>query len=339
MERDTLLDSLTTAVVFLDVALRVRRLNNAAENLLGVSRRQACGAGIEQFVFDLELLGLMRQTVRQGVGFTDRERTIRVQRGARVVDCILTPRYRGTEVGGVTLELHDIDRYVRISREEALWAQQQAAHALLRSMAHEVKNPLGGLRGAAQLSPSDVRSGGRDGHSLCNAHQAMERVRALLTVEAAGRVQVVTDYDPSIPDAPADLDQLIQALLNLGRNALEALQGQPEGRIVLRTGVSRHFTIGNRRHRLVLRLEVEDNGPGIPAALKDNIFLPLITSKPEGSGLGLPIAQSLAAQHGGLIECDSAPGRTVFTLFLPVNGGSPAVENPPNPSTHQEETP
>jgi two-component system nitrogen regulation sensor histidine kinase GlnL len=210
-------------------------------------------------------------------------------------------------------------------------------------LAHEIKNPLGGLRGAAQLLERELPDPNLREYTriiideadrlqtlmnrmigpnrmltrgLVNIHNVLEHVRGLMQAEFPNGPRVSRDYDPSIPDLTADQDHLIQAFLNLARNACAA--AGIAGFIELRTRVLRQFTIGNQRHRLVLRVEVLDNGPGIPEELKDHIFFPMVSGQKGGTGLGLPIAQELISQHGGLIECESRPGETRFFVYLPL---------------------
>lgn len=222
-------------------------------------------------------------------------------------------------------------------------AQQNAARMLLRGLAHEIKNPLGGLRGAAQLLdqelPDDelreytriiieesdrlqslvdrMLAPNKPPHkSLINIHRVLERVRQLVQVEAPVGVKLNRDYDPSMPALYGDGDQLIQAILNIVRNAAQALGDK--GKITIRTRIHRQVTIGLNRHPLVAKIDVVDDGPGIKAELLNQIFYPMVTGRAEGTGLGLSIAQSLISQHGGLVECESKPGETIFSIFLPL---------------------
>jgi two-component system nitrogen regulation sensor histidine kinase GlnL len=152
-----------------------------------------------------------------------------------------------------------------------------------------------------------------------NIHQVMDHVRSLVLAEVPAGIHLERDYDPSIPEFPADAEQLTQAVLNITRNAVQALN--QEGAIEFRTRIERQFTIGQKRHRLVVRVEIEDSGPGIPEELREHIFYPMVTSKPNGTGLGLSIAQDIVAQHGGVIECSSLPGKTIFRIYLPLENG------------------
>lgn len=227
-------------------------------------------------------------------------------------------------------------------------ASHQAMRKLVRGVAHEIKNPLGGIRGAAQLLErelpdaelkeytrviieeadrlrvlADRMLGPRRLPTLrtVNPHECVERVVRLLEAEADGRVSIVRDYDPSLPDIEADPDQLIQAMLNIGGNGLQALLENPSKHppvLLFKTRPMRQFTIGAKRHRLVLRIDIQDNGPGIPAELKQSIFYPMVSGRAAGNGLGLSIAQDIIHQYNGLIECDSYPGRTLFSIYLPL---------------------
>jgi two-component system nitrogen regulation sensor histidine kinase GlnL len=336
-----ILEQLTTAVMLLDGGLVVQYLNPAAENLLHLSARQALGTALGRLVpGSASLQPAIDLAVSRGATYTEREHRLAVAGDHLItVDCSITP-LAGERI---LLEFDRLDRHLRISRENHLIAQNRAIRELIRGLAHEIKNPLGGLRGAAQLLQSELSDpeqreyteviiseadrlralvngllgpDSRPPRTPTNLHEVVERVRHLAQAEAPAGVEIVRDYDPSIPPLPAARDQLIQALLNLVRNALQAVG--TDGRITLRTRTHRRFTIGEVQHRLVARIDVVDNGPGIPPELIDQIFYPMVTSRPEGSGIGLPIAQTLVNQHGGLIECASRPGHTVFTVWLPL---------------------
>lgn len=336
-----ILDHLTRAVVLMDGDCRVERMNAAAESLLQASSRQALGESLFKLFPGLGVLEeAIAHALLDGASYTEREMRVLLN-GERTVtvDCAITP----LPGNYLLLEFEQIDRHLRISRENRLIAQNQAIRELIRGLAHEIKNPLGGLRGAAQLLEGELDSvelkeytgiiiseadrlrtlvngllgpESRIEKQPTNLHEVVERVRHLAVAEAPPGVEIVRDYDPSIPDLPAAGDQLIQALLNLVRNALQALGD--EGKITLQTRSQRRFTIGDKQHRLVARIDIIDNGPGIPPALQDQIFYPMVTGRAEGTGIGLPIAQNLVNQHGGLIECSSEPGCTVFTVWLPL---------------------
>jgi two-component system nitrogen regulation sensor histidine kinase GlnL len=244
----------------------------------------------------------------------------------------------------VVIELASTERHQRIQAEENKLVQNQISSALMRGLAHEVKNPLGGIRGAAQLLERELstpeqreftqiiihevdrllklgdRMLGPRGQLTAaefNIHEVLEHVRQVVAIEAPPSVAIHRDYDPSLPEVFADRDLLVQALLNLVRNAVQAVR-ERGGNVTLRSRAQRKFTIGTVLHRLVLRLEVIDDGPGVPAEIADSIFFPMVSGRDEGSGLGLPIAQSLINRHGGLIDFASVPGNTVFTVWLPI---------------------
>lgn len=346
---DRILEGLSTAVLVLDGDLRLDYLNPAAEMLLAVSARQAVGHRLDVVVPGAEELARrLEQALRGEQPYTERELHLHTPAGQDItVDCTVTPLIdpRDGQLGGsqVLAELVQVDRHRRIAREESLLEQHQAARQLVRGLAHEIKNPLGGLRGAAQLLERELDDADLKEYTRiiigeadrlrslvnrmlgpnqlpqrrrCNIHQIVEHVRNLVEAEGNPGLVLVRDYDPSIPDFQADPEQLIQAVLNIVRNAVQALSGA--GRIVLRTRTQRQVTIGPSRHKLVVRLDIIDNGPGVPPELQETLFYPMVTGHADGAGLGLSIAQSLVQRHGGIIECSSRPGHTEFTLLLPL---------------------
>ena len=260
----------------------------------------------------------------------------------RIVDCRVSP----INCGGAALlvEMTDVTRRNQIFRENALLIQHGAGRQMVRQLAHEIKNPLGGIRGAAQLlarqlvdaeqreytdvviSETDrlaalvdtlLGPGGPPNKKPVNVHELLEYVVRIVEKEDAKTLHIHRDYDPGLPLIDLDRDQMVQAILNLMRNAAIALDGQ--GSITLRSRAAMNFTIGDIRHRVVASIDIEDDGPGIPIELQDSIFYPLVTSRPDGTGLGLPAAQELVSRHGGLIEFQSRPGRTVFSMRIPLD--------------------
>lgn len=343
-----IVENLATAVLLFDPGLRLLAANPAAESLLAASLKKVVGLGAEAlFPGSDRWVSLLRLAAQERRPTTERElELLRAGGEPLAVDCTATPVLEGLELSGLLVELAAVDRQRRIARDELILAQHQTVHSLLRGLAHEIRNPLGGLRGAAQLlerelgDPSlreytHVIIGEADRlqnlldrvlgprtvpqRRPVNIHQVAERVCTLVKAEAPSGVKVSCDYDPSIPDVFADPDMLIQAMLNVARNAVQALGH--EGRIRIRTRVQRHVTIGQRFHRLAARLEVIDDGPGIPPELVDRVFYPMVSGRPDGTGLGLSIAQSLIQQHGGLIHCSSRPGETVMTILIPLEDG------------------
>ncbi len=346
-----LIDNQSTAVLLLDAELNVEYMNNAAQDALSISISRIRGQHIrnvcrecDTFVKELEL------AMRDGHVYTKREASISLlQNGAVTADYTVTPI--GDKEEHLLIELFPRDRWLRISREESLIWQHEASRSLIRGMAHEIKNPLGGIRGAAQLLGRELQDKGLEDYTRIiiqeadrlrnlvdqmlgpntapqtapiNIHEVLERVASLITSEAGDTIRLTRDYDPSIPDIDANKEQLIQAFLNIARNAMQALQSEasPEHpQITMATRTVRQITLGSRFHKMACRIDVIDNGPGIPPELRDTIFYPMITSRAEGTGLGLTIAQQIVNQHGGLIEYESQPGQTRFIFFIPLNNG------------------
>lgn len=350
-----ILDNLKTAVVLLGPDLSVEYVNPAAENLLETSGTRVVGSPVTALFGERDdTAAELRDAVRSGNAYTKREVSLTLPSGAPVtVDYAVTPLVDESagpsDTLALALELQPLDRLLRISRDEGILSTQESTQALMRGLAHEIKNPLGGLRGAAQLLARELpHSGLKDYTNIIieeadrlrdlvdqllgpnklperrtlNIHEVTERVRQLLEVEAGHKIRFERDYDPSIPDLMGDRQQLIQAMLNVGRNAVEALLEAvppvPRATITFRTRAMRQFTIGTHRHRLVVRIDVVDNGPGIAEAVRSTLFFPMVSGRAEGTGLGLSIAQSIMNRHHGLIECSSQPGNTIFSLYLPL---------------------
>ena len=259
----------------------------------------------------------------------------------RIVDCRVSPI--DFDTAALLIEMTDVTRRSKISRENALLIQHGAGRQMIRQLAHEIKNPLGGIRGAAQLlakqlshdelteytdvviSETDrlaglvdtlLGPGGPPNKQPVNVHELLEYVVRIIEAEGQRSIVFKRDYDPGLPMINLDRDQVVQALLNLVRNAVAALDGQ--GAITLRSRAVTNFTIGDTRHSVIASIEIADDGPGIPFDMQDSVFYPLVTSRPEGTGLGLPAAQELLSRHGGLIEFESRPGRTVFFVRIPL---------------------
>jgi two-component system nitrogen regulation sensor histidine kinase GlnL len=340
-----MLDGLATSVVWLDANGAVLHLNEPAEDLFGTSRNQTAGRPVSDLLRgNVELDGVIGRARLAGAPYSRRELPFESGSSAsiRIVDVTVTPFDAPGRPGGVIVELADVTQHQRILRENALLTQLGGSRAMVRQLAHEIKNPLGGLRGAAQLLERQLKDpalheyttviiaeadrlaalvdallgpGQPPRKEWVNIHELVQHVGHLLAAEAPTGVVVERDYDPSLPRMRLDRNQIIQALLNLGRNSIQAVGDR--GRIVLRTRALTNASIGSRRYRVVACIQVEDDGPGVPAELKDTVFYPLVTGRQGGSGLGLAVAQDLIGRHDGLIEFDSRPGRTVFTLLLP----------------------
>ena len=345
-----MLDALSTGLMVLDSQLRVLYANVGAQDLLGLSLRQARNLPVgELFAGAQALIELLRRALAESKICAGHEftlipiSTLPAGHAPVVVDITVTPlegRATGTQL---LLELVDARARQRIARESELLSRVDGNRLMVRQLAHEIKNPLGGLRGAAQLLERELPAAslkeyttviineadrlcslvdamlgpaGPPRKQLLSVHEICEHVYQLLRSEAPARVSIERDYDPSVPDGRFDRNEIIQALLNIARNALQALAGS--GRVVLRTRALSHLNIGPARHRLVACLQVEDNGPGVPVDLHQTLFFPLVTARTEGTGLGLSVAQDMVARHGGVIEFESRPGLTVFSILLPL---------------------
>jgi two-component system nitrogen regulation sensor histidine kinase GlnL len=345
-----ILDNLVTGVFLMDAALRVDYLNAAAETLFGIGLNQALGRTITELTRGAETLLPLIERARQGAdGIVQRELAWPTSSGVdRILDCAVTRVAIGGGEQRILLEIEDITQHRRLTRENALLAQLGGSRLMVRQLAHEIKNPLGGLRGAAQLLERELLDpalreytrviiseadrlthlldsmlgpGRPPAKQLTNVHELLERVYHLLRSEAPEGVVVERDYDPSLPSLTVDPNHIIQAMLNLGRNAMQALSDghAPSPRLILRTRAAGNVSVGAQRHRQVASIQFEDNGPGVPSDIRDTIFYPLVSGRADGTGLGLGIAQDLVTRHGGLIEFDSAPGRTIFVISLPLD--------------------
>jgi two-component system nitrogen regulation sensor histidine kinase GlnL len=345
-----LLDAMVTSVFLLDQDLHVTYLNAAAQTLLGVGPNQALGKSIAELTRGAESLLPMFDRARDGgEGVVQRELAWPAPSGVdRILDCAVTQVILGGKDLRLLLEIEDITQHRRLTRENALLAQLGGSRLMVRQLAHEIKNPLGGLRGAAQLLERELLDpalreytrviiseadrltnlldsmlgpGRPPSKQLVNVHELLERVYHLLRSEAPQGVIIDRDYDPSLPPLTLDPNHIIQAMLNLGRNAIQALSGDPveHPKLTLRTRAASNVSVGAHRHRLVASIQFEDNGPGVLNEIRETIFYPLVSGRADGTGLGLGIAQDLVSRHGGLIEFDSAPGRTIFIISLPMD--------------------
>ena len=346
------LELLAAAVLLLRNDGRVSYANPAAENLFELSLPKIVGHTPRELFGDCPaLLAAIGRAVLRGASYTEQELELGVSGKPKLhLTCTVSPV--DASDGSLLLEFRHIDQQLKIAREERLQEQQQANRDLIRSLAHEIKNPLGGIRGAAQLLEGEldrphlieytqVIIGEADRlqtlvnrlltpHRLptyrrTNIHELLARVASVVQAEFPDIV-VHSDYDISLPEFEADPEQLMQALLNIVRNAAQALQSIAGTReIRLKTRVARSVTLVKRRFRLALAVSVEDNGPGVPEELRDRIFYPLVSGREGGSGLGLTIAQTFVAQHNGTIEWESVPGCTVFTILLPLEFNRPGA--------------
>ncbi len=342
-------DLLATPVAVMQGQGRVRFVNAALEDALGLSRRTLYDSHLPDYFVDPQplILALSGAQSNEFAALRYEAQLRRLHHDEPLpVHVIVALTDLPDEV---IVELLPVEQQTRQEREERLLDQAQANKELIRNLAHEIKNPLGGIRGSAQLLEMELNdkelteytqviiheadrlqtlvdrllAPHRRPHVVgdVNIHEVCERVRALILAEFPRGLRVVRDYDISIPEFRGDREQLIQAVLNIAHNAAQALQervAQGDAQITLKTRILRQVTFGKQRYRLALELHVMDNGPGVPDSIKDRIFFPLISGREGGSGLGLTLAQTFVQQHHGLIECESEPGRTDFKILIPL---------------------
>lgn len=344
-------DHLATMVAVVSPDGRCVFANASFENVLGLSRRSVQRGSLFDWFVDA---GTLRETVAAVAAnefSTSRMETL-LRRPAATGGDVLPVHAIVTQMDNtphVLLELVEVEQQTRQDREERALDQAKANKELIRNLAHEIKNPLGGIRGAAQLLEMEVESRAlteytqviineadrlqalvdrllaphRKPHvvSDVNIHEVCERVRSLIMAEFPRGLVVERDYDVSIPDFRGDREQLIQAVLNIAHNAAQALAERiaaGDAEITLRTRIARQVTLGKQRYRLALELHIQDNGPGVPESIREHIFYPLVSGREGGSGLGLTLAQTFVQQHQGTIECESEPGRTLFKILIPL---------------------
>ena len=349
------LEHLATAVMLLDASHQVVYANPSAETLFALSSTQISGQHLSHVFLHGEILqAAIDNAVKNNSPFREHEFPITtVRQQSFAVTCTVTPV--DIKGGTLLLEFQQMDQQLRIAREERMLIQQQANSELLRNLAHEIRNPLGGLRGAAQLLEHELPNTGLREYTQViikeadrlhllmdrllvphrvpkyeptNIHEVLERVRSLLLAESPNNIIVKRDYDTSLPELIGDREKLIQAVLNIARNAAQALQEAnlnaghtaAQSQIILRTRAERQVTLAKKRYRVAIKLQIIDNGPGIPDEIRERIFYPLVSGREGGSGLGLALAQTFITQHHGMIDCESEPGKTCFTILLPIEG-------------------
>ena len=342
-----ILDNISTGIVRLNGSLEVTALNAAGEALLETSEARCLGQHAGKLVLDpTQWLASLEHALASNSTHASRGIAMTLHSGQEIhLDVIVTPVVDAPGGTSLLVEMMAIDRLLKISRDENLVNAQETNRAVIRGLAHEIKNPLGGVRGAAQLLARELPNQElkeytriiiREADRLRdlvdrllgpnrqpdlkprNIHESLEHVRNLILAESDNAITITRDYDPSLPDFPFDKAQLIQAVLNIMRNALQAASSTDQCKIILRSRSQRQFTMGAKVHRLVCRVDIIDNGPGIPAAMLPAVFAPMVTGRADGTGLGLSIAQSIIHQHGGVIGCESRSGETHFTFFLPM---------------------
>ena len=360
------LDLLSTAVVILNHKFVLMHANPAAENLLAFSMKSAVGQPFARLFAaahagNQALFSMLEQVVKNDAGFNENELTIESASGHTLhFSCVASP----LEGGRLLVEFHALDQQIKIAREAKIIERQELNRELIRNLAHEIKNPLGGIRGSAQLLERELRGLANESdlkeytdvivneadrlqslmnrlltpHRMpqmarLNIHEVLERVRTLVLAEFPAGVTVIRDYDASLPEFIADKEPLIQALLNITRNAAQAMYGR--GQIQLVTRIARQVTLAKRRYRHAILVKIVDNGPGVPETLREKIFFPLVSGRDGGTGLGLSLAQDLVSQHHGIIEFESVPGNTCFSVILPVHESqTPAPHSLPHSPPH-----
>jgi two-component system nitrogen regulation sensor histidine kinase GlnL len=342
-----ILDFLDNSIICVDQELKVRQANATAEAFFDTSESIMTGKSFPDLFSRKEpnsILTSVESSRRHSHRVTEHEATLILADGRQLyADYTIHPVSNNQGANNLLVEIHPLDRHLEMARVDQRLTQQIASQQLSRGLAHEIKNPLGGIRGAAQLLEGEIdnpdlaeyieviiREADRlqalvnsmlgpnrklEKESL-NILEVLEHVRSIVLAEFGAGIAIMRDYDPSIPGIYADRHQLIQAMLNIVRNAAQAV-GQP-GSITIKTRLSTYHTILNKRYNHILQIDVIDDGPGIAPDLLNNIFLPMVSDKADGSGLGLPIAQQIITGHDGIIQCHSTPGRTEFTILLPL---------------------
>jgi two-component system, NtrC family, nitrogen regulation sensor histidine kinase GlnL len=346
------LDLLATAVMLVDEAGYVRYMNPAAENLFGLSTRSAEGAHLESvFKESYVLTAAVGYAREHNCSYSEHGLSLSANGHAVVhLSCTVTPVDFELCFPGESFlfEFRHTEQEVKIAREERMLDQSEANRELIRNLAHEIKNPLGGIRGAAQLLDRELERPALHEYtqvimkeadrlqllmdrlltphrlphpSQVNIHEVLERVRSVILAEFSG-ITLRRDYDTSLPSIEGDREQLIQAMLNIARNAAQAIASNPRqearGEIRLCTRVARQVTLARKRYRHAIDVRIVDNGPGIPDAIRERIFYPLVSGRDGGSGLGLTLAQNFVSQHHGTITFESRPGKTFFSILLPL---------------------
>lgn len=340
-----ILNHQVTAILIIDESLCIQYANPAAEQLFSQSAKRLINTELQQHIQHASLeLSLLSQPLQSGQSITDSDVTFIVDGKPLMLEVTVSPVSWQKQLL-LLVEMRKIDQQRRLSQEINQHAQQQAAKLLVRGLAHEIKNPLGGLRGAAQLlerclpeqslkeytqiiieQADRLRSlvdrllgPQRPGVKKAeNLHLILEKVRQLVALDVGSQIVIERDYDPSLPDIMMDVEQIEQALLNIVSNAGQILSKQELGQITIRTRTVHQANIHGQRYKLAASIEVIDNGPGIPADLQDTLFYPMVSGREGGTGLGLSISQNLIDQHKGKIDVESWPGRTCFTIYLPI---------------------
>ena len=342
------MESLVTAVIICDKDLIINYINPSTETLFEVSAKQAVNNNISIFFEDTNnfFKKILQKVEQQKNSYKEHEYFLQTHQNKTIcVSLTVTTLIDSNEE--FIIELIPMDQQLKVAREERMFIQQQANSELLRNLAHEVRNPLGGLRGSAQLLEQELDEDSLKEYTQIiineadrlqslmnrmltphqmpvykktNIHEILERVRSLVLSEFSSDITFIRDYDVSLPEFIVDREKLIQAILNIARNGAQAmkLNNQDNMQLSFITRAERQIVFRKKKHATAIRIDIIDNGPGIKNELIDKIFFPLVTAKENGSGLGLSLAQNLISLHQGMIDCHSVPGKTIFSIILPI---------------------
>jgi two-component system nitrogen regulation sensor histidine kinase GlnL len=340
---EIVLSNLSTAILVLSDGHTIVFANQAAENLLKESASQMAGQRlIELIINGEELAEIVREAAMTNKTFTRRRmQLLLVGKDNFTADVTITPVL---EKGQTVVELIPMDRYLRIDRDAAIQEHHDVTRQMVRELAHEIKNPLGGIKGSAELLARELPDKSLEEYTdiiiqetnrltslldrmlgpntlaqkiPMSIHQVLERTANLIELESKS-LEVIRDYDPSIPELFIDPELMLQAVLNVARNAMQILARTSDPAMTFTTRIERQFTINGQRHKVVVRVDIKDNGPGVASEIQEQLFYPMISRRPGGTGLGLNFAQSIIAQHNGMIEFESEPGDTTFSIIIPL---------------------
>ncbi len=343
MTSEAVLSNLSTAILVISEDHNILFANQAAENLLKESATHMAGQClIELIINGEELAEIVRQAAIYNKTFTQRKMQLLLRgKDNFTADVTVTPVQDGEQT---VVELIPMDRYLRIDRDAAIQEHYDVTRQMVRGLAHEIKNPLGGIKGSAELLARALPDKSLEEYTdiiieetnrltslldrmlgpntlaqkaPISIHQVLERTASLVELESRN-LKVIRDYDPSIPELFIDPELMLQAVLNVARNAMQILETTPHPALTFTTRIDRQFTIKGLRHKVVVRVDITDNGPGITPEIQDQLFYPMISRRPGGTGLGLTFAQSIIAQHNGMIEFESEPGDTTFSIIIPL---------------------
>lgn len=344
-----LLDALNTGIVLLNEDRIACWTNEAARRITSMGMRQMASAPFESWVADgqsAELEDSITHCIQSGHSFTFRELILVRDDMTTTVDASFSRLQEPVAQGHVLIELSEVDQLLKITRDNRILNDEAGFRKLAQGLAHEVKNPLGGIKGAAQLLAKEVGAQPFQDYleiiisesdrlkalvdrllgspqapvdEVFNIHQVLERARSLISAESGGSVTTMRDYDPSLPELTGDRSQVFQAILNIAKNALEAVtEAETEAPVItFSTRAVRRAHPGSKGAQTFLRLRIEDNGPGIPDDLRERLFFPMVSGRAQGSGIGLSITQTIVTRHNGWIEVQSEPGHTAFDMILP----------------------